>query len=74
MYAFSKMKQIIFKKDDGLKKYFACHLRQQAIVHFLHHMEEDEYKEWIIKQVKELYRSGEEGGVGPFSIKTYLEW
>ena len=74
MYGFSKMKQIIFKKYDSHKKYFACHVRHQAIVHFLENLEEDEYKEWIIKQVKDVYGSGEEGGVGPFSIKSYLEY
>ena len=49
-----------------------CHLRRQAIVHFLHHHEEDEYKDWIIKEIKQLYRSGEEGGLGPFSVKSCI--
>ena len=70
----SLVKQMIFKEDDGHKRHFACHIRQQAIVHFLHHLKEDEYKQWIIKQVKELYRSGEEGGVESFSVKSYLEY
>ena len=37
------------------------------------HSTEQEYKDWMIKQVKELYGSGGEGGVGPFSVKTYME-
>ena len=69
----SLVKQMIFKEDDGEKRYRACHLRRQAIVHFLHHHEEDEYKNWIIKEIKQLYGSGEEGGLGPFSVKLYLQ-
>ena len=65
---------MIFKEDNGPKNYFGCNVRHHAIVHFLHDLEEDEYKEWIMKQVKKVYWSGEEGGVGPFSIKTYLEY
>ena len=30
--------------------------------------------DWIVKQVHELYGSGEEGGVGPFSIKSYFQY
>ena len=30
--------------------------------------------DWIVKQVCELYGSGEEGGVGPFSVKTYFQY
>ena len=67
------VKQMIFQEDNGEKRYQACHLRRQAIVHFLCHHEEDEYKDWIIKEIKQLYRSGEEGGLGPFSVKLYLQ-
>lgn len=35
---------------------------------------EKEYKDWIIKQVRELHISGEEGEVGPFSVNTYLQY
>ena len=69
----SLVKQMIFKEDDGEKRYQACHVRRQAIVHFLHHHEEEEYKNWIIKEIKQLYGSGEEGGLGPFSVKSYLQ-
>ena len=64
---------MVIQEDDGEKIYQVCHLRRQAIVHFLHHHEEDEYKDWIIKEIKQLYRSGEEGGLGPFSVKSYLQ-
>ena len=71
---FSRLvKQMIIQEDDGEKKYQVCHLRRQAIVHFLHHHEEDEYKDWIIKEIKQLYGSHEEGGLGPFSVKLYLQ-
>ena len=66
-------KQMIFKEDEE-EKYAACHLRRQCIVHFLRHCGEEEYKDWIIKQVRHLYGSGEEGGLGPFSVKTYLHY
>ena len=66
-------KQMIFKEDENENDQ-ACHLRRQCIVHFIHHCGEKEYKDWIIKQVRELYGSGEEGGVGPFSVNTYLHY
>ena len=66
------MKQMIFKEEERDKKYQACHLRRQAIVHFICHCGEKEYKDWIIKQVRELYGNGEDGGVGPFSVNMYL--
>ena len=28
----------------------------------------------MIKEVKEIYGSGEDGGVGCFSVKTYMEY
>ena len=28
----------------------------------------------MIKEVKEIYGSGEDGGVGRFSVKTYMEY
>ena len=65
---------MIFKEDDGAKRNQVCHLKRQAILHFLHHHEEDEYKNWIIKEIKELYGSGEEGGLSPFSVKSYLQY
>ena len=64
---------MIFKEDDG-DKYKACHLRRQAIVHFIRHCGDKYYKDWIINLVRELYGSGEEGGVGPFSVITYLHY
>ena len=67
------MKQLIFHEHNGEKRYQTCHLRRQAIVHFLHHHEDNEYKNWIIKEIKQLYGSDEEGGLGPFSVKSYLQ-
>ena len=69
----SFIKQMIFKEDGG-DKYKAGHLRRQAIVHFIRHCGDKEYKDWIIKLVRELYGSREEGGVGPFSVITYLHY
>ena len=45
----SFVKQMVFKNEEDGKKYKPCHLRRQAIVHFLHHCHEDEYKDWMIK-------------------------
>ena len=56
------VKQVIFNEENGHKKYKACHLRRQALVHFIHNCGEKEYKDCIIKQVRELYGSGEEDG------------
>ena len=58
----------------GDKKYLPCHLRRQALVHFLHHLIEPVYRDWMMKEVKEIYGSGEEGGVGPFSVRSYMEY
>ena len=40
-------------------------------MHFLRHCGDNYYKDWIINLVRALYGSGEEGGVGPFSVNTY---
>ena len=42
-------------------------------MHFLHHCTEHEYNDLMIKNVNELYGSGEDN-VGPFSVKIYLEY
>ena len=55
----SFVKQMVSQNDEDAKKYKERHVRRQEIVHFLHHCTEDEYKDWIIKIVKELYGSGE---------------
>ena len=56
----SFVKQMVFKNEEDAKKYKLCHLRRQAIVHFLHHCSEPEYKDWMMKNVKELYGSEED--------------
>ena len=68
----SFVKQMVFKDEEDAKKYKPCHLRRQAIVHFLCHCSELEYKDWIIKNVMEMYGGGEDN-LGPFSVKTYFE-
>ena len=45
----SFMKQMIFKEEEGDKKYQACYLKRQVIVHFIYHCGEKEYKDWVIK-------------------------
>ena len=69
----SFVKQMVFNNEEDAKKYKPCHLRRQAIVHLLHHCSEPEYKDWIIKNMKELYGHGEDN-LGPFSVKTYFEY
>lgn len=61
-------KELSLVKDEKID-YCTYHLRRQMVVHFV--TIRDVLKDWIRDLIKTTYGTGE-GGIGPFSIKSYL--
>ena len=58
-------------EEDGLARYKTHYLRRQMVAHVLKNKEL--FKDWLRDWVRQIYGTGE-GGLGPYSARTYLEY
>ena len=57
--------------EEGVELYKQYHIRRQMVAHVLKHL--DLFKHWLRYRIREFYGTGE-GNLGPFSVKSYLQW
>ena len=57
--------------EEGVELYKQYHIRHQIVAHVLKHL--DLFKHWLRDRIREFYGTGE-GNLGPFSVKSYLQW
>ena len=64
--------QLSLKSDDVMSRYGITYLRRQVVNHAINNI--DNMREYLEKNINELYGCGGEGELGPFSISSYLDY
>ena len=57
--------------EEGVELYKKYHIHCQMVVHIFNHL--DLFQDWVRAGMREFYGTGE-GDMGPFSVKSYLQW
>ena len=57
--------------EEGVELYKKYDIRCQMVAHVFSNL--DLFQDWVKARIREFYGTGE-GDMGPFSVKSYLQW